>query len=379
MNKITLIGPVYPYKGGISHYTGMLCEALRKKYDVDMISYSMQYPKFLYKKEQRDYEDDIFKADDTKYVINTANPFNWIKTALFIKNLKPDLVIIQWWHPYFAPCYRMLTRLIHKYTKILFICHNVFPHERFPMDKMLTKMTFKHSDYFVLHSKHDEADLLIINPKAIYRRTVIPTFSAFNKSALTPNAAREKLAICEGEKVLLFFGFVREYKGLKHLLIAMPMIQKKLRDVRLLVVGDFGSDKDTYMDLIDELAIKKSISVYDEYVPDSEVEVFFKAADIAVLPYESATQSGIVQISYGFGLPVVATNVGGLPDVVTDGVTGYLVEPFRPDLIADAVCDFFENDRREALSENIAAESYRYSWERMVEVIESFEDDKRAE
>ena len=130
--KIVLVGPVYPYKGGISHYTGMLCRALSKKHDVTMISYKMQYPKFMFKKEQRDYSNDSFKVDDTKYWLHTANPFNIIATALKIRALKPDMVIIQWWHPYFAPCYMILTWLL-KGIKIAYVCHNVFPHERFPM------------------------------------------------------------------------------------------------------------------------------------------------------------------------------------------------------------------------------------------------------
>ncbi len=373
MKKIILIGPVYPYKGGISHYTGMLCRALRKKYEAEMISYSLQYPKFLFKKEQKNYEDDFLQIEGTKYLINTANPLNWPSVVSFIRKEKPDLMIMQWWHPYFAPCYRALTAHLHRHVRILYVCHNVFPHERFPMDRKLTRMAMRHVDYFTVQSGTDEADLLEIRSDAAYRRTVLPTFDLFQRSDLMRRDARGRLGISSEQKVLLFFGFVREYKGLKHLLNALPDIGKRLGgkdNVKLLVVGDFGSGKQEYLDLIKSLDIHDFVNIYDGYVPDRDVEVFFKAADLSVLPYESATQSGIVQVSYGFSLPVVATNVGGLPDVVTDGVTGYVVEPKRPDLIADAVCKYFEENRYEEFKKNIEAESYRYSWERLVEIVE---------
>ena len=156
--KILLIGPVYPYKGGIAHYTGLLYRALSKENNVYMMSYKLQYPKFLFKKEQKDYSNDTFKIDNTDFYINTANPFSWIATAAKIRRMKPDLVIIQWWHPYFSPCYWTICKLLGK-IKVLFTCHNVFPHERFPMDRFLTKHVLANGDYFIVQSSQDEADL----------------------------------------------------------------------------------------------------------------------------------------------------------------------------------------------------------------------------
>ena len=312
MKKIVLIGPVYPYKGGISHYTGLMYKALKEKYDVMMVSYKMQYPKILFKKEQRDYSNDAFKINETNYWINTANPFNIIQTAKKINKWKPDMVIIQWWHPYFAPCYCILSSFL-KNTKILYVCHNVFPHERFPMDKFLTKTTLKHGNCYIVQS--------------------------------------------------------RQYKGLKHLINAMPIIQDKLKSVRLMVVGDFGDDKQSYLDLIRENHCEKAIDICDGYIPDQEVEKYFAACDLVVCPYESATQSGIIQIAYGFDKPVVATNVGGLPDVVKDKKTGYLVEAKSPDEIAKAIIDFYENKREQEFEEHIKESAYEFSWERMVEII----------
>lgn len=368
--KIVLIGPVYPYKGGISHYTGLMYRALAKKYDVYMMSYKLQYPKFLFKKEQRDYDNDAFKIEDTDFQINTANPFNWIASARKIKKLNPDVVIIQWWHPYFAPCYWTMRKLLGK-TKVLYVCHNVFPHERFPMDKFLSKMVLSKGDCFIVQSSQDETDLLSIKKGARYRKTVHPTYNAFKLQDMSKEEGRKLLNLLNEQQVLLFFGFVREYKGLKHLLRAMPAVTEKLANVKLLVVGDFAGDKDDYLQIIDELKINEFIEIHDGYIPDKEVEKYFAASDVVVLPYESATQSGIVQIAYGFEKPVIVTNVGGLPEVVINDKTGYVVEPFNHEQLSDSVIRFFEEDKGVAFSDGVREEADKYSWERMVMTISS--------
>lgn len=369
IKKIVMIGPVYPFKGGIAHYTGLMCSNLKKKYDVEMISYKMQYPKILFRKEQRDYANDAFKIEGTHYLIHTANPFNWIKAAKTINKIAPDLVIIQWWHPYFAPCYISLAKRLRN-TKVLFLCHNVFPHERFIFDKKLTRSVLKRGDYFIVHSKMDAEDLLTIKPDAKYKINVHPTYNAFKFENIDKNEARTKLGLPISEKVLLFFGFVREYKGLKHLINAMPQVIERYSDVKLLIVGDFDKNKQEYLDTIEKLGIGGHVDIYDGYIPDREVEKYFAACDLVVLPYESATQSGIVQIAYGFEKPVVATNVGGLPEVVLDGKTGYVVPPQDPTAIAGAVVRFFEEDKAAEFEGNVVRESYKYSWDRMTESVE---------
>lgn len=372
MKKIVLIGPVYPYKGGISHYTSLMYRALSKEYDVEMISYKMQYPKLLYKQEQKDYSNDMFKVDQTQFLIHTANPFNLIHVAHKIKNMKPELVIMQWWHPYFAPCYWILESLLGKNIQKMFICHNVFPHERFPMDRFLTKLVLKKGDSYIVHSKSDGEDLLTIKPNANYRQNPHPTYNAFKIRNITKEQARKELDTNMDEKLLLFFGFVREYKGLKHLLNAMPEVKDKLQNVRLMVVGSFGDDKEDYLKIIRDRQIEDCVEVIDGYTPDHEVEKYFAACDLVVCPYESATQSGIVQIAYGFEKPVVATNVGGLPDVVVDGKTGYIVESGKPDAIADAVIRYYEGGKEKEFTKNVKSETYKFSWDRMRETIEMF-------
>lgn len=369
LKKIVLIGPVYPYKGGIAHFTGLMSRSLSKKYETITISYKMQYPKIMFRKEQRDFSNKAFEIPEAKFLINTANPFNIWKTAAEIKKMNPDLIIAQWWHPYFAPCYQLLLASLKKY-KSLFVCHNVLPHERFPMDRILTKGTLKKADYCIVHSKEDESNLVELLPDMKYLRTVHPTYSAFKMRDISRQQARDELGISKDEKMLLFFGLVRKYKGLKHLIKALPKIVKENKNAKLWIVGDFGADKEEYLNLIKEEKMDEYIVIRDGYIPDQEVEPYFAAADINVCPYESATQSGIVQIAYGFGLPVLVTEVGGLPEVVANGKTGYVVKPFDPEAIANAICDYFENDRQEVFRKNVLEESERFSWDRVPENVE---------
>lgn len=370
MKKIVMIGPVYPYKGGIAHYTGLMCKNLRKKYDVRMISYKMQYPKLLFRKPQRDYENDAFEIGDTEFLIHTANPFNWRKVVKYINAMRADLVIIQWWHPYFSLCYRSIAKYL-KDTKVLFLCHNVFPHERFPMDKRLTKSVLKCGNYFIVHSQQDAEDLLAIKPEASYQKTVLPTYNVFKFTDMSKQEARRQLGISDKEYVLLFFGLVREYKGLKYLIQAMPEIFAAYSNIKLLVVGDFAGKKEEYMDIISKTGAKQTICIYDGYIPDREVEKFFACCDLVVLPYISATQSAVVQMAYGFDKPVVVTNVGGLPEVVANGKTGYVVPPENPQALADAVIRFFKEGKALEFEAGVKQESYRYDWDRMTETVES--------
>ena len=369
--RIILIGPVYPYRGGISHYTGLMYRELAKHYDVEMLSYKMQYPKFLFHKEQKDYANDSFKIENTKYMLHTANPFNIIKTACYIRKQQADMVLIQWWHPYFAPCYWLLEQFMGR-QNITFVCHNVFPHERFPMDKLLTRMVLKHGKHYIVHAEEEGRELVRIRKRPDYAVTPHPTYNAFQFEGMSKTQARERLGIIKEAKILLFFGFVREYKGLKYLLKALPMIVKKIENLQLWVVGEFGSDRDDYLALIAEIGIGSRVNVIDSYTPDREVEKYFAAADLVVLPYTSATQSGIVQIAYGFSKPVIVTNVGGLPDVVTDGKTGYVIEPEKPEEIARAVIKFYQGHKESEFVENIQKGAYRFSWERMGEVVGGF-------
>lgn len=367
--KIAMIGPVHPYKGGIAHYTDLLCRALREDgNEVQLYSFKFQYPKLLYKKPQKDMKSSGFGTNDADFCIHTLNPFNWIKVAGRIKKQKPELIILQWWHPYFAPCFWSICKLLRR-EKILFVCHNVFPHERFPLDRLLTKWTLGCGRYFITQSKMDARDLLSVKHDAVYRVTPHPTYGMFCKQGMSMQKAREQLQIDQGQRVLLFFGFVRKYKGLQYLLEAMKLLKERDFKVQLWVVGDFGEDKDEYVEQIRRFKIEDQVQMVEGYVPDDEVEKYFAASDLVVLPYLSATQSGIVQIAFGFEKPVLVTEVGGLPDVVTNGKTGYVVEPRSAEMIAEAIMDYYINNRREAFVSQIEKEKDRFSWKTFVDTM----------
>lgn len=368
IHKILIIGPVYPFKGGISHYTGLLGRALSQKYNVEIISFKMQYPKALFRKQQKDYSNDRFKFGNVNYLIHTANPFNWLKVSRYIKKANPDLVIIQWWHPYFAPCFWSICKLtscIHK----LFICHNVYPHERFLMDKILTKATLKNGKYFIVHSKLDAQDLINIKKDVNYVHTYIPTYSTFKIKNLSKNRARIMLNKATSQKILLFFGLIREYKGLRYLIEAAPEIVSKLDNITIMIVGDFDGEKEKYEELIYKTKMEANIEIIDQYISDGDVEMYFSACDLVVLPYISATQSGIVQVAYGFNKPVVSTNVGGLPEVVIDDKTGFVVPARNPSKLAEVIIRYFKEEKEEEFVENIKDRAYLYSWDRMVDII----------
>lgn len=375
MKNIILIGPAYPYKGGIAHYTCLLYRALAKEHNVEVISYKMQYPKFLYQKEQRDYRNNMFCIEGAHFLLHTADPINIFSLGTKIRKRRPDMVIMQWWHPYFAPCYWLLGKALGNGIQKIFICHNVFPHERFCMDRFLTRMALEQGNAFIVHAKSDAEDLLTIKKDADFKYNPHPTYHAFQARNLSKKQARDLLQIQQDQKMLLFFGFVREYKGLRYLLQAMPAIKRKLSGVRLMIAGSFGDDKENYRQCILEQGIADCVDIVDGYMPDDEVEKYFAACDLVVLPYESATQSGIVQIAYGFKKPVIVTDVGGLPDVVENGKTGYVVEAKNVNALAEAVIKYFEEGKEEEFVQNVQKEAWRFQWERLVEKIESFQDE----
>lgn len=370
--KIVIVGPVYPYRGGIAHYTGLMSQSLMKHHEIVNVSYSLQYPRFLYHHEQKDFSNDTFRVPEVEYWLNSINPFSWISVARRINAMRPDMVILPWWHPFFAPAYWSMLKLLKRDIQVLFCCHNVLPHEGFPFKKLLTRMVLRQGNGFLVHSKTDETNLkqLVSNPQ--YIKMPHLAYNVFRQRGLSRSEGRTLLNLPEDSEILLFFGFIRKYKGLKHLLRAMPMILKERPKTHLLIVGEFfEGDKADYMELIAQSGIPAdALTLVDGYLPDQEVEPYFSACDLVVLPYESATQSGIVQIAYGFERPVVATAVGGLPEVVLDGTMGYVVPPLDDDALASAVIRFFAEQRAEEFQKGIRKEADKYSWDRMNEAVE---------
>ncbi len=367
--RIALLGPAYPYRGGIALHTNLLFKAFQKKNDVKIFNFKRLYPNIIFPGKTQFEKSKRFADTISKRLIDIINPFSWYKTAKEIVNYAPDLIIIQFWMPFFAPAYGVMVRILQKKlkrAKIVAICHNVVPHEGSPFDKLLTKFLFNKIDGFIVQSKSVIKDLkqLVDNPKYVYNPH--PIYDVFGEP-LNKEIAKDKLSV-SGNKIILFFGYIRKYKGVKYLIKSMPKVLEK-NQAKLMIIGEFYDDKSGYIELIDKLNLSDAITINDHYVPDDEVNQYFSAADILVLPYVTATQSGITQIALNYQLPCVVTNVGGLPEVVEHGRTGFVVEKEDPAGISDAIIKYFTQTDREQMSANIKTEKEKYSWEKMVHKI----------
>lgn len=376
--RIYVIGPTHPYRGGISHYNTLLCKHLMNIFDVKLITFKRLYPTCLFPgKNQRDLESREKIEIESEFALDSINPLTWLKMVSEIKREKPDMLILHWWTPFFAPLSFTLSFLTKKLTntKILFICHNVLPHETRYLDKILTKIALKYSDFYIVHSSEDYNKLNNLIPGSNVTRMFLPTYEIFKFERISREDAKRRLNL--KKDVILYFGFIREYKGLKILLRSMQAVLEK-NDVDLLVVGEFWHDKNIYLEEIDILGIGKNVIIVDKYIPNEEVGLYFSAADVVVLPYISASQSGIIQIAYGFNRPVITTDVGGLPDVVEDGVTGFIVPARNSKALSDSIIRYFDGTYEKRFEENIKNMKNIYSWEKFVDLIGKFLIDRAS-
>lgn len=373
LESILTIGPIYPYRGGIAQYGGLLVKNLQKKFHVYNVSFKKMYPSFLYPgKSQKDYSNNYLKFNNSKYILSTLNPLTYFQTVSYVKKVNPDLIIIHWWNPFFAIAYIPIILCLKKKYMVCVCCNNVMPHDKMPFSKILTKQILNKAHIFIIHSKDEEKVFNRLVPnKKIYFTTVCPNLNVIGEEKYTKETARKKLHIQNYEHIILFFGFVRKYKGLQYLLKAMPDVIKKVADVKLLIIGEFYEDKNEYIDLIEKNNLQENVFINEEFVPDEEVEVYFKAADVTILPYVSATTSGVIQTAYQYGCPVIASNVGGLPEAIENGKTGYLLEPRDSWNLARKIEQFFEEYENIPWKENIKLEQEKYSWDRMIDGIES--------
>ncbi len=370
--RIVIVGTAYPLRGGIAHYNALLYRTLRERgHDVHVISFRRQYPSFLFpgRTQQDTGEEPIPIAAEP--LLDSIGPISWVRIALRIKQYAPDLVIFKYWMPFFAPCYAgviLLSKLLHP-TRVLYICDNIVPHEHTPLDGLLTRLGLGFVDHFVVMSNIVHRDLLSFVPQAEVKQVPHPVYSIFGEP-LPKEEARRRLGLGRGN-LILFFGYVRAYKGLHILLQAMPDVLRRVPAL-LLVAGEFYSDKSSYLDLVEQLGIGSAVTIVDEFIPNQDVRLYYSAADVVVLPYLSATQSGIVQIAYHFNKPLITTDVGGLPDEVRHGETGFVVPAGNPKALADAIVSFFREKRAAEFARQIAQHKGRYSWEKLAQAIESF-------
>jgi glycosyltransferase involved in cell wall biosynthesis len=365
--KICLVGPTYPYRGGISHFTQMLAREFMTSHEVRVVGFSRLYPSFLFPgRTQFDQGGELVHVDAVRE-IDSINPWSWRRAAHAVARFGPGLVVFQWWQPFFAPAFRFIAARARKRgARVVFLCHNVLPHEPKRFDRMLTRWGLGASDGFVVQSREDAAVLRSILPEARVEFNPMPIFDLFRDGDLGRADARRRLGV-DGN-VILFFGLVRAYKGLATLLDAFALCAERL-DATLLVVGEFYESRGPYDDRIRALGIGHRVRIVDRYVSNEEVPVYFKAADVAVLPYVTATQSAVVQTAYAFAIPVIVTAVGGLPDVVDDGRTGFVVPPNSPGQLAEAIGRFYDEHVAERMSAAIRADRGVFSWRSCTDAI----------
>ncbi|MCL4509476.1 MAG: glycosyltransferase [Bacteroidetes bacterium] len=368
--KVVIISTAYPLRGGIAHYVSLLYKHLSGRHEVSVITFKRQYPKILFPgKSQEEKGDASFQLPSIQ-VIDTLNPITWYKAGKIAADHKPDLIIFKYWMPFFAPAFGIAARVAKRKSgcKVLFICDNVLPHERMPLDKMLTTWLFKSGDYFVVQSKSVENDLLSVVDKPKYKFVPHPVYEIFGKT-IKKSEARSKIGIRENENVALFFGYIRKYKGLHVLLDAMKEALTKIK-LKLLVVGEFYDDEESYRHQMEKLELGDNVKVVGDYVPNDEVATYFSAADVVVLPYIDATQSGIAQIAYNFNKPVITTNVGGLAEIVIDGKTGLVVKPNSSEELSGAIVKIFSEHLSEKFAGAVSEQKKLYSWDNLINAIE---------
>jgi D-inositol-3-phosphate glycosyltransferase len=368
--KIIIIGSAYPYRGGLAAFNERMArEFITSGHSVRFETFTLQYPGFLFpgKTQFADWE----KPKDLiiNRSVNSINPLTWLKVGRKIKKEKPDILIFKYWLPFMAPCFGTIARIVrkNKFTKIISIADNIIPHEKGIGDKMLTSYFMNSIDGMVPMSKSVKEDIYKFRENLPVKLCPHPLFDNFGES-LDRNVALQKLGLDNGFKYLLFFGFIRDYKGLDWLLEAFADKRISEFPIKLIVAGEFYSDPKPYIDLIEKLYLAGRVVLKTDFIADNDVKIFFSAADLVVQPYKSATQSGVTQIGYHFNKPMLVTNVGGLSEIIPDKKIGYVVEP-NPEAIADAIFDFFTNDRKTEFTENVKKEKQKFLWSNMVSAI----------
>ena len=372
-NKVIIIGPAFPFRGGIANFNTALAQTLYNRgNDVTLFSFSLQYPSFLFPGNTQYEMGNPPKDLKIRTIINSINPFNWIKVASIINKEEPDFVIIRYWLPFMAPCLGSIARLLSNKIKILAITDNIIPHERRVGDKILTKYFVNACNSFLALSSSVLNDLSEFTKTSNKMYIPHPIYNIFGNS-ISKQKALHNLGLDSKDKHLLFFGFVRKYKGLDLMLKAMADSRIKELDVKLIVAGEFYDNKNEYLDLIDTLDIKSQIVLNSDFIPAEDVKNYFCAADMITQTYRTATQSGVTQIAYHFDRPMLVTNVGGLSEIVIHNKVGYVTSQ-DPKQIADYIFDFYSHSKEQEFSDNTAIEKKRFSWDSLVDGIEELID-----
>jgi glycosyltransferase involved in cell wall biosynthesis len=367
--RIAYLSTFYPYRGGIAQFNAALLQAFAVKYETKAFTFTRQYPELLFPgKTQYAGEKDSAEDVHALRVLDSVNPLTYGKTAKAILEFKPDIMITKYWMPFFSPSLGTVAKTLKKNGVVnVAVLDNVIPHEKKFYDRMLTRYFLSNYHAFMAMSKSVADDLVSFVPQAKYALHPHPIFD-FGQ-AIAKNEAKAKLGLSATDNYILFFGFIRRYKGLDMLLEAMADKRIKDRNLKLVVAGEYYEDGSFYEDKIKEYDLQDKIVLHTDYIPSEMVKYYFCAADMIVQPYRSATQSGVTQIAYHFEKPMLVTDVGGLSEIVPNGRVGYVVQP-NPIAIANALDDFYANARESSFSANSREEKKRFQWSSFAEAIE---------
>ena len=374
-NKIVIIGPAHPLRGGLATFNQRLAKEFNDTgYSCSIWSFSLQYPKFIFPGKTQYTDEPPPPGISIHTAINSINPLNWIKVGNRLKKERPDIIVVRFWLPLMGPALGTILRRVkkNKHTKIICIADNVIPHEKRPGDKLFTKYFLKSCDAFITMSEKVLSDLRSFEKDKPAIWVQHPLYDNFGP-IISKSEARRKINVPENEKVLLFFGFIRNYKGLDLLLEAMADERIRKEGIKLLVAGEFYEDEKPYRDQIERLGLAETLILRTDFIPDGEVRNYLCAADAVVQPYRNATQSGVTPLAYHFERPMIVTNVGGLPGLVPHERSGLVAEP-EPKSIADAILRFYQLGE-EFFIPHLRTEKSKYSWANMVGTITQLSND----
>ncbi len=372
---ITILGSAHPYRGGLASYNERLCEEfIAQGHDSSIITFTLQYPQILFPGKTQFSESEAPKGLKISRKVSSMNPLNWLKVGNSIRKQRPDLLIIKYWLPFMSPCLGTIARQVKKngHTKVITIIDNIIPHEKRMGDKQFSKYFTNSVDAFLTMSEAVDVDLKQFDTSKPRIQSPHPIFDNFGEP-ISKEEAKKRLGLDEKTNYLLFFGFIRDYKGLDILLEAMADDRFKGKKVKAIVAGEFYGNREKYDQLINKLGIEDRLVRVHEFIKNEDVATYFCAADVVVQPYKSATQSGVTQIAYHFNKPMIVTNVGGLPELVPDGKAGYVVNVDSKEL-ADSIVEYYKENREQPMVEEIKKLKHQFSWEILVHRIFELEN-----
>ncbi|WP_115372701.1 glycosyltransferase [Adhaeribacter pallidiroseus] len=376
MSKIILIGPAYPLRGGLATYNERLAQAFQENGDeVEIITFRLQYPHFLFPGQTQYSTEPAPAGLNIKTLINSVNPISWFRTGNYLRRQKPDILIFRFWLPFMGPAFGTIARLVarNKYTKIVAITDNVIPHEKRPGDLPLTRYFLAACQGFVTMSEEVLQQLQQLQPKKLKKYHPHPLYDNFGEP-VPKEEAKKFLKLNSQFHYILFFGFIRAYKGLDILLKSFADQRLvELKNLKLIIAGEFYESPEPYEQLIAQYQLEPRMVRATHFIPNSQVKYYFCASDLVVQPYKHATQSGVSQIAYHFNKPMVVTNVGGLAELIPDGKAGYVV-PVTPEAITEAIQDFYQNQREAYMTKEVENLKKQFSWSSMVQTLKQLAD-----